>query len=206
MDDTNAQGYCDGIGAEIMGAGMFGFHAFPDDPNWRGWWGDEPPFDYPVFVLTHRAPRPPLEVGGTTFHFLSATPPEAIERAVAAAGDRDVRVGGGARVVRDYLKARLWIRSDVAITPIIMGQGIRRRMTCADSNCYDVTSETVKRATTTSWSTGDPQALGRRRSDALHHSLALQVDLDEPYPVGEATAREDWGALRAGPRRSRSGP
>ena len=148
VDDTYAQAYFDGIGAEIMGAGMFGFHAYPDNPNWRGWWGDEPPFDYPVFVLTHRAPRPPLEVGGTTFHFLSATPPEAIERAVAAAGDRDVRVGGGASVVRDYLKAGLVDQLHVAITPIILGQGIQLWDDLRGfESAYDVTSETAESGT-----------------------------------------------------------
>jgi dihydrofolate reductase len=148
VDDTYAQAYFDGIGAEIMGAGMFGFHAYPDNPNWRGWWGDEPPFDYPVFVLTHRAPQPPLEVGGTTFHFLSATPPEAIERAVAAAGDRDVRVGGGASVVRDYLKAGLVDQLHVAITPIILGQGIQLWDDLRGfESAYDVTSETAESGT-----------------------------------------------------------
>lgn len=125
LDDAYARAYFDNIGAEIMGAGMFGLHAFPDDPGWRGWWGDEPPFRVPVFVLTHR-PRPPLEMaGGTVFHFLSASPREALERATAAAGDRDVRVGGGPTVVRDYLKAGLVDRLHVAVTPILLGRGIR---------------------------------------------------------------------------------
>ena len=74
VDDRYAQAYFSEIGAEIMGAGMFGLHTFPDDPDWRGWWGDEPPFHVPVFVLTHRS-LPVLEMaGGTTFHFLSAAP------------------------------------------------------------------------------------------------------------------------------------
>ena len=81
VDDRYAEAYFAEVGAEIMGAGMFGLHNFPDDPDWRGWWGDEPPFRTPVFVLTH-TPRPSLEMaGGTTFHFLSTTPAEALDRA-----------------------------------------------------------------------------------------------------------------------------
>ena len=126
VDDRHARAYFEGIGAEIMGAGMFGLHNFPDDETWRGWWGDEPPFHTPVFVLTHTAPRPPIEMaGGTTFHFLSTGPKEALERAVAAAGGNGVRIGGGATVVRDFLKAGLVDRLHVAIAPIVLGRGIR---------------------------------------------------------------------------------
>ena len=125
VDDAYAEAYFDEIGAEIMGAGMFGLHAHPDDPDWRGWWGDEPPFRCPVFVLTH-AQRPPIEMaGGTTFHFLSATPDEALARALDAAGGRDVRIGGGPTVVREYLGAGLVDRLHVAIVPILLGRGIR---------------------------------------------------------------------------------
>ena len=81
VDDAYAQAYFAEVGAEIMGAGMFGLHDAADDPDWRGWWGDEPPFHVPVFVLTH-SPRPALEMaGGTTFHFLAATPREALDLA-----------------------------------------------------------------------------------------------------------------------------
>lgn len=74
VDDRYASAYFEGIGAEIMGAGKFGLHTYPDDKDWRGWWGENPPFHYPVFVLTHR-PRPDLLMeGDTTFHFLTATP------------------------------------------------------------------------------------------------------------------------------------
>lgn len=74
IDDSYAAAHFEGVGAEIMGAAMFGFHAFPDDPDWKGWWGDQPPFGTPVYVLTHTAPRPSIPMkGGTTFHF--ATPP-----------------------------------------------------------------------------------------------------------------------------------
>jgi dihydrofolate reductase len=125
VDDAYAEAYFDEIGAEIMGAGMFGLHTYPDDPDWRGWWGDEPPFRCPVFVLTH-APRRSLEMaGGTTFHFLSATPEEALERALAVADGKDVRIGGGATVARDFLEAGLVDQLHVAIVPILLGRGIR---------------------------------------------------------------------------------
>ncbi len=124
MDEAYAQAYFVNIGAEIMGAGMFGLHNFPDDPDWRGWWGDEPPFGCPVFVLTHKT-RPSLEMaGGTSFHFIDTNPADALERAVKAANGKDVRIGGGPTVVRDYLKAGLVDRLHVAITPILLGQGI----------------------------------------------------------------------------------
>ena len=125
VDERYAQAYFDGIGAEILGAGMFGLHSHPDDPEWKGWWGDEPPFRVPVFVLTHQQ-RPPLEMaGGTTFHFIEASPEEALRRATAAAGGMDVRIGGGPSVVREYLRAGLVDRLHVAIAPILLGSGIR---------------------------------------------------------------------------------
>ena len=125
VDDRYAQAYFAEVGAEIMGAGMFGLHAAGGDPDWRGWWGDDPPFHCPVFVLTHR-PRPALEMaGGTTFHFLAATPREALDLALGAAGGKDVRIGGGATVVREFLKAGLVDRLHVAIVPILLGRGIR---------------------------------------------------------------------------------
>jgi dihydrofolate reductase len=124
MDDDYARAYFENIGAEIMGAGMFGLHNFPDDPDWRGWWGDEPPFGCPVYVLTHKQ-RPSIEMaGGTTFHFIGATPQDALQRATGVAGGKDVRVGGGPTVVRDFLKAGLVDRLHVAITPILLGRGI----------------------------------------------------------------------------------
>ncbi len=125
VDDEYAAAYFEGVGAEIMGAGMFGLHLHPGDPDWRGWWGPNPPFHVPVFVLTHES-RPSLEMeGGTTFHFISATPQEALARAAAEAGDLDVRVGGGATVAREYLRAGLVDQLHVAIAPIILGSGIR---------------------------------------------------------------------------------
>ncbi|MEZ7756510.1 dihydrofolate reductase family protein [Microbacterium paraoxydans] len=125
VDEKYAAQYFQGIGAEIMGAGMFGLHANPDDPEWRGWWGEEPPFEVPVFVLTH-TPRPSIEfANGTSFRFLSATPEEALREAVAVAGGRDVRVGGGATTVREFLRAGLVDDLHVGITPILTGSGIR---------------------------------------------------------------------------------
>ena len=148
VDDKHAKAYFEGIGAEIMGAGMFGLHNFPDDPNWRGWWGDEPPFRCPVFVLTH-SPRPSIEMsGGTTFHFLSTTPEEALNRAIEAADGTDVRVGGGASVVRDFLTARLVDQLHVAIAPILLGRGVRLwdDLRGLESG-YDVTTETAESGT-----------------------------------------------------------
>ncbi|MDN4479797.1 dihydrofolate reductase family protein [Demequina muriae] len=125
VDDRYAQEYFAEVGAEIMGAGMFGLHAHPNDPEWRGWWGEEPPFGFPVFVLTH-SERSTLEMkGGTTFHFLSATPADALALAIDAAQGKDVRVGGGATVAREFLKAGLVDRLHVGITPILLGRGIR---------------------------------------------------------------------------------
>ena len=125
IDNDYAMDYFANIGAEIMGAGMFGLHNFPDDPNWKGWWGDEPPFRCPVFVLTH-SPRPSIEMaGGTTFHFLAADPGDALRLAVKAANGKDVRIGGGPTVVRDYLKSGFVDRLHVAIAPILLGRGIR---------------------------------------------------------------------------------
>ena len=125
VDETYAARYFEGIGAEIMGAAMFGLHLHADDPDWRGWWGDEPPFEVPVFVLTH-TPRPSIEfANGTSFHFLTATPEEALRTAVEAAGGEDVRIGGGATTVREFLRAGLVDDLHVGITPILTGSGIR---------------------------------------------------------------------------------
>ncbi len=149
VDDRYAAAYFAEVGAEIMGAGMFGLHAAGDDPAWRGWWGDEPPFHCPVFVLTHR-PRPALEMaGGTTFRFQSATPREALDLALAAAGGRDVRVGGGATVAREFLRAGLVDRLHVAIAPILLGRGIRLWDDLRGlEQGYRVTSEVAESGTT----------------------------------------------------------
>lgn len=125
VDDQYARAYFTNIGAEIIGAGMFGLHAHPNDPDWRGWWGDEPPFRVPVFVLTHQ-PRPSIEMaGGTTFHFVNASVSDALQQAARVAEGKDIRIGGGPSLVRDYLKAGLVDILHVAITPILLGRGIR---------------------------------------------------------------------------------
>ncbi len=148
VDEAYAAGYFDGVGAEVMGAGMFGLHTFPDDPGWTGWWGDEPPFRVPVLVLTH-APRPALTfANGTSFEFLSVTATEALERARAAAGGRDVRIGGGTGVVREFLRAGLVDHLHVSIAPVVLGRGVRLwddlRMLGGD---FAVTSETAESGT-----------------------------------------------------------
>jgi len=125
VDDEFATRYFEGIGAEIMGAAMFGLHSFPDDPNWKGWWGDEPPFGVPVFVLTHTARESIPMKGGTTFHFLTASPEEALAQATSVAGGKDVRIGGGASTVREFLRAGLVDDLHVAMVPIILGRGVR---------------------------------------------------------------------------------
>lgn len=148
IDDKYARAYFEGIGAEIMGAGMFGLHNYPDDPDWRGWWGEEPPFRCPVFVLTHK-PRPSIEMaGGTCFHFLDTTPQDALQQAAAVAGGKDVRIGGGASTVRDFLKAGLVDRLHVGIAPILLGRGIRLwdELRVLESG-YTVTTETAESGT-----------------------------------------------------------
>ena len=124
LDDRHAAAHFEGIGAEIMGAAMFGLHSFPDDPDWKGWWGDEPPFHSPVYVLTHTAPRPsiPME-GGTTFHFRDTAIEEVLAEATEAAGGLDVRVGGGIGTAREFLLAGLVDHLHVMIAPIILGRG-----------------------------------------------------------------------------------
>lgn len=126
IDDSYARAYFEGIGADIMGAGMFGIHAFPDDPTWSGWWGDEPPFRTPVYVLTHTAPRPSIPMqGGTTFHFRTGTIQDVLAEATTAAGGHDVRVGGGLATARQFLTAGLVDDLHVAMAPILLGRGSR---------------------------------------------------------------------------------
>ncbi|KQV63316.1 deaminase [Nocardioides sp. Root122] len=125
IDAVWAQRWDVGFGAEIMGANKFGPPGWQDDPDWRGWWGEDPPFHTPTYVLTHR-PREPLEMeGGTTFHFLSTSLPEALAIAQEAAGDLDVRIGGGATTVRDFVAAGLVDHLHVVVAPILLGHGTR---------------------------------------------------------------------------------
>lgn len=124
IDNDLAERGFDRIGAWILGRNMFGPVRGPwPDETWRGWWGEEPPYHTPVFVLTHH-PRKPLEMaGGTVFHFVTGGILEALERAKAAAGDRDVRLGGGVSTVRQYLALRLIDDLHLAVRPVLMGTG-----------------------------------------------------------------------------------
>ncbi|WP_345752802.1 dihydrofolate reductase family protein [Microbacterium rhizophilus] len=123
-DDAFASQWGRGIGVEIMGAGKYGPPGWQDDPDWRGWWGEEPPFHTPVIVLTHR-PRDPLTLGETTFHFRDASPEDALAEARQLAGDLDVHIGGGPSMLRDYLAAGLVDHAHIAVVPILLGRGVR---------------------------------------------------------------------------------
>ena len=122
-DDFAARGFAN-VGAWILGRNMFS----PDrgdwpDPNWKGWWGENPPYHVPVFILTHYA-RAPIEMeGGTTFHFITGGIHEALDRAREAAGEKDVRIGGGPATVRQYLREGLIDELHVAIAPVLLGRG-----------------------------------------------------------------------------------
>jgi dihydrofolate reductase len=126
VDEAVARTWEPGIGAEIMGRNKFGPQRGPwEDHDWTGWWGPNPPFHTPVFVLTHH-PRPSIEMeGGTTFHFIDATPEEALRQAREAAGGLDVRIGGGPTTIREFLAADLIDHLHVAIVPIVLGRGER---------------------------------------------------------------------------------
>ena len=126
IDDAFAKAWAPGIGAEIMGRNKFGPQRGPwADDEWKGWWGDDPPFHTPVYILTHH-PRPAIAMeGGTTFHFIDAGPAEALATAQEAAGGLDVRIGGGPTTVRQFLAADLVDYMHVAIVPIVLGRGER---------------------------------------------------------------------------------
>ncbi|MFJ5231466.1 dihydrofolate reductase family protein [Kitasatospora sp. NPDC088391] len=126
VDESFAQASEHGVGAEIMGRNKFGPQRGPwADEEWKGWWGPNPPFHTPVFVLTHH-PRPSLEMaGGTTFHFLDAPPEEALRQARAAADGLDVRIGGGPTVVREFLARDLIDHLHLVVVPILLGRGER---------------------------------------------------------------------------------
>jgi dihydrofolate reductase len=121
-DDFAARGF-ENVGAWILGRNMFGPVRGPwPDEEWRGWWGAEPPYHVPVFVLTHH-PRPSFALGDTTFHFVTGGIQEALERARAAAGGKDVRIGGGPHTIRQYLRARLIDELHLAVAPALLGGG-----------------------------------------------------------------------------------
>jgi dihydrofolate reductase len=114
------------IGATVMGRNMFGGHPGPWDASdpWRGWWGDEPPFHHPVFVLTHHA-REPLELRGTTFHFVTSGIESALEQGRRAAAGRDVSLAGGALTAQQYLCAGLVDEMEIHLAPVLLGTGER---------------------------------------------------------------------------------
>ncbi|QCH26268.1 dihydrofolate reductase family protein [Mycobacteroides salmoniphilum] len=125
LDDYFTRDWARNIGAEIMGRNKFGPVRGPwENENWQGWWGDEPPFRTPVFVLTHHD-RPSFSLGDTTFHFLNATPQEALAHAFEAADGKDVRIGGGVATVRAFLGAGLIDTLHVAVAPVHIGRGER---------------------------------------------------------------------------------
>jgi dihydrofolate reductase len=109
--------------AFIMGRNMFSPGRGEWDLDWKGWWGDDPPYHAPVFVLTHHAREPLTMEGGTTFHFITDGPETALERAREAAGDGDVSIAGGAATVRQYLKAGLIDELRLHIAPVVLGRG-----------------------------------------------------------------------------------
>jgi dihydrofolate reductase len=114
------------VGAEIMGRGKFGppSRGSWGDDAWRGWWGDNPPFHKPVFVVTHHE-REPLTLSDTTFHFVTDGIESALEQAKAAAGDKDVFIGGGASIINQYLAAGLVDELELHVVPILLGGGAR---------------------------------------------------------------------------------
>jgi len=122
-NDVAARGF-EGIGAWILGRNMFGPVRGPwPDESWRGWWGDEPPYHTPVFVLTHHPRRPLAMKGGTEFRFVTGGIESALKQATRAAGGKDVRVGGGVSTIRQYLRAGLIDEMQLSISPVLLGSG-----------------------------------------------------------------------------------
>ncbi len=123
-DESFAARGMSGFGAFILGRNMFGpiRGDWPDD-SWKGWWGDNPPYHTPTYILTHHAREPIVMEGGTTFYFVTGGVVEALEQARAAAGDQDVKIGGGVSTVRQYLQAGLVDELHFAISPVVLGQG-----------------------------------------------------------------------------------
>jgi dihydrofolate reductase len=126
LDDNYASKAFEGVGASIMGRNMFSPLRGPwANEDWKGWWGDNPPFKHPVFVLTHH-PRPTLEFeNGTSFHFVDGSPEQVLEQARAAAGGKDVKVNGGTATVRAFWKARLLDELHLVMAPVFVGEGER---------------------------------------------------------------------------------
>lgn len=125
LDDYFTRDFNNNIGAEIMGRNKFGPVRGPwENEEWKGWWGDSPPFHTPVFVLTHYT-RPSFTLDDTTFHFVNASPAEALDQAKEAAGGKDVRLGGGVATIREFLDAGLVDALHVAVSPVELGRGER---------------------------------------------------------------------------------
>jgi dihydrofolate reductase len=126
VDNRMAEQGFDNIGAWILGRNMFGPVRGPwPDQSWKGWWGDEPPYHVPTFVLTHHARAPLPMKGGTTFYFVTEGIESALAQAKAAAKGRDVRIGGGAATIRQYLRERLIDEMHLAVRPVLLGAGER---------------------------------------------------------------------------------
>ena len=126
VDDEFASRGFRNVGAWILGRNMFGPVRGPwPDLSWKGWWGDNPPYHVPVFVLTHHARAPLAMEGGTTFHFVTGGHREALDRAREAAAGKDVRIGGGPATIRQYLREGLIDELHLAIAPVLLGQGER---------------------------------------------------------------------------------
>jgi dihydrofolate reductase len=124
VDNKIADEGASGLGAWILGRNMFGPVRGPwPDESWKGWWGEEPPYHVPVFVLTHYPRAPIVMKGGTVFHFVTEGIHAALEQARGAAGDRDIRLGGGVSTVRAYLRARLVDEVHLALRPVLLGEG-----------------------------------------------------------------------------------
>src|SRR3954451_10605734 len=125
LDDYSTRDFSHNIGAEIMGRNKFSPDRGPwKNHDWKGWWGDDPPFHTPVFVLTHYE-RPSFTLSDTTFHFIDATPAEALRQAQDAADGMDVRLGGGVATLREFLEADLVDTMHIAVVPIELGRGER---------------------------------------------------------------------------------
>jgi dihydrofolate reductase len=124
VDNRMAERSFENIGAWIMGRNMFGpLRGGWPDTQWKGWWGDDPPYHVPVFVLTHHAREPLVMKGGTTFYFVTGGIHEALDRARGVSGLKDIRVGGGVATVRQYLEARLIDDIHLAVRPVLLGRG-----------------------------------------------------------------------------------
>ena len=124
IDEGFASRAMDNLGAWILGRNMFSPMRGPwADESWKGWWGDNPPYHVPVFVLTHHQRAPVVMQGGTTFHFVTDGAEAALERARAAAGAKDIRIGGGVATIRQYLTAGLIDEMHLAVAPVVLGKG-----------------------------------------------------------------------------------